>query len=451
MTDTAAGETPARPADAAQREEETLRARWEATRRPCATRFDAPISRATRITQADARLVPGAGVAALPAAQRLPARRRRQLPGAVRVLRRDLRRLRDRRTVARRQRGGGQLGSSTSSTATSPASSPRRRDRDPGAGPGDRVAERRRARLDRRHRPRRPDLDRDRLRHLRAARGARHLRPAARSAQLLPAQGARPARRRASSASRSSSAPRCASIGTCALDAIFVAVRVRASATAWSARPCAPARSWSAFVDHLGRARRRSSASSPAPQLAWRRIWPGALIGGLGISILQLGAGLLLSYTPSNPLLATFAIFIGLLLWFRLIGIVMLVAAAWIAVAAQRPRRRRSCRRPRPSGSPRSTPRCCSPRRCGCAPRRRRRRTRRGTARGRADRAVRDAEEELRQVEAAAPLGRRRRAASWTEPRRPTCRRARLGWRACHASASPLSTSTESARRRARA
>ncbi len=69
-------------------------------------------------------------------------------------------------------------------------------------------------------------------------------------------------------------------------------------------------------------------------QLAWRRIWPGAMIGGIGISVLQVGAGLLLSYTPSNPLLATFAIFIGLLLWFRLIGIVMLVAAAWIAVAA---------------------------------------------------------------------------------------------------------------------
>ncbi|WP_344060734.1 YihY/virulence factor BrkB family protein [Microbacterium pumilum] len=69
-------------------------------------------------------------------------------------------------------------------------------------------------------------------------------------------------------------------------------------------------------------------------QLAWRRIWPGAMIGGIGLSILQLGAGWLLSYTPSNPLLATFAIFIGLLLWFRLMGIVMLVSAAWIAVAA---------------------------------------------------------------------------------------------------------------------
>ncbi len=70
-------------------------------------------------------------------------------------------------------------------------------------------------------------------------------------------------------------------------------------------------------------------------KLPWRRILPGAMLGGLGISVLQLGAGLLLSYTPSNPLLATFAVFIGMLLWFRLMGIVMLVAAAWIAVAAK--------------------------------------------------------------------------------------------------------------------
>lgn len=70
-------------------------------------------------------------------------------------------------------------------------------------------------------------------------------------------------------------------------------------------------------------------------KLPWRRIWPGAMLGGLGISVLQLGAGLLLSYTPSNPLLAGFAFFIGMLLWFRLLGIVMLVAAAWIAVGAK--------------------------------------------------------------------------------------------------------------------
>ncbi|WP_240658552.1 YihY/virulence factor BrkB family protein [Microbacterium sp. CPCC 204701] len=69
-------------------------------------------------------------------------------------------------------------------------------------------------------------------------------------------------------------------------------------------------------------------------RLPWRRIWPGALLGGGAITVLQLFAGWLFVYTPSNVLLATFAIFVGLLLWFRIIGIIMLVAAAWIAVAA---------------------------------------------------------------------------------------------------------------------
>ncbi len=69
--------------------------------------------------------------------------------------------------------------------------------------------------------------------------------------------------------------------------------------------------------------------------LGWRRIWPGSLLGGIAISILQVGAGLLLIYTPSNPLLATFSVLIGFLVWFRLVGIVILVAASWIAVSAK--------------------------------------------------------------------------------------------------------------------
>lgn len=69
-------------------------------------------------------------------------------------------------------------------------------------------------------------------------------------------------------------------------------------------------------------------------RLPWRRISPGALLGGGAITVLQLFTGWLFVYTPSNVLLATFAIFVGLLLWFRIIGIIMLVAAAWIAVAA---------------------------------------------------------------------------------------------------------------------
>lgn len=68
--------------------------------------------------------------------------------------------------------------------------------------------------------------------------------------------------------------------------------------------------------------------------LPWARVWPGSLLGGGAIVVLQVGAGLLLSYTPTNPLLATFAVLIGFLLWFRLNSIVILVAAAWIAVAA---------------------------------------------------------------------------------------------------------------------
>ncbi len=69
--------------------------------------------------------------------------------------------------------------------------------------------------------------------------------------------------------------------------------------------------------------------------LRWRRIWPGSLLGGAALAVLQLAAGILLVYSPSNPLLATFAIFIGFMLWFRLNGIVILVAAAWIAIATR--------------------------------------------------------------------------------------------------------------------
>lgn len=68
--------------------------------------------------------------------------------------------------------------------------------------------------------------------------------------------------------------------------------------------------------------------------LPWRRIWPGAIVGAAGMVALQIGAGFLFVYSPSNPLLATFTVLIGFLLWFRLVGIVILVAAAWIAVAA---------------------------------------------------------------------------------------------------------------------
>lgn len=68
--------------------------------------------------------------------------------------------------------------------------------------------------------------------------------------------------------------------------------------------------------------------------LHWRYIWPGALLGGGAMVVLQLGAGLLLSRVPGNPLLASFAVIVGLLLWCRWLAIVVLVAASFIAVTA---------------------------------------------------------------------------------------------------------------------
>ena len=67
----------------------------------------------------------------------------------------------------------------------------------------------------------------------------------------------------------------------------------------------------------------------------WRVIVPGSILGGAAMTVVQIGAGFLLSATPRNPLLATFAVFVGMLLWFRINGIIILVATAWIAVAAQ--------------------------------------------------------------------------------------------------------------------
>lgn len=69
--------------------------------------------------------------------------------------------------------------------------------------------------------------------------------------------------------------------------------------------------------------------------LKTKPILPGALLGGVSLAILQVGAGYLLGKTPSNPLLASFVVIIGLLLWFRLIMTVILLAASWVAVSAE--------------------------------------------------------------------------------------------------------------------
>jgi membrane protein len=61
-------------------------------------------------------------------------------------------------------------------------------------------------------------------------------------------------------------------------------------------------------------------------------LWSGAFIGALGLTVLQQLSGLFVSGAGANPLLASFAALIALLLWLNLSAQVILIAGAWIVV-----------------------------------------------------------------------------------------------------------------------
>lgn len=63
-----------------------------------------------------------------------------------------------------------------------------------------------------------------------------------------------------------------------------------------------------------------------------RRLLVGSVLGAAALGVLKLLGGLLLGGAGRNPLLASFAIIIGLLIWFNLICVVILLGASWIAV-----------------------------------------------------------------------------------------------------------------------
>ncbi|MCT9821621.1 YihY/virulence factor BrkB family protein [Microbacterium sp. W1N] len=67
---------------------------------------------------------------------------------------------------------------------------------------------------------------------------------------------------------------------------------------------------------------------------AGRAILPGALLGGLGLTVLQTLSGLFVGGASSNPLLASFAALIALLLWVNLSAQVILIATAYIVEGA---------------------------------------------------------------------------------------------------------------------
>lgn len=62
-----------------------------------------------------------------------------------------------------------------------------------------------------------------------------------------------------------------------------------------------------------------------------RSLWPAALLGAVGLTVLQTLSGLFVGGAGSNPLLATFASLVALLLWINLSSQVILIATAYVA------------------------------------------------------------------------------------------------------------------------
>jgi membrane protein len=67
-------------------------------------------------------------------------------------------------------------------------------------------------------------------------------------------------------------------------------------------------------------------------KLSRRALLEGTILAGVGTAVLQVFSTELLAGAGRNPILAPFAIIIGLLIWFNLVSQVYLVAAAWSAI-----------------------------------------------------------------------------------------------------------------------
>lgn len=71
-----------------------------------------------------------------------------------------------------------------------------------------------------------------------------------------------------------------------------------------------------------------------------RTLWRGALLGGVGLVVLQQLSGLFVGGATNNPLLTTFASVVALLLWLNLSSQVILIASAYITVSNEENRDR---------------------------------------------------------------------------------------------------------------
>ena len=68
--------------------------------------------------------------------------------------------------------------------------------------------------------------------------------------------------------------------------------------------------------------------------IPWRILAQGTIIGAVALGVLKALGSALLGGATRNPLLASFAVIIGLLIWFNFICQVILIAASWISVSS---------------------------------------------------------------------------------------------------------------------
>lgn len=66
--------------------------------------------------------------------------------------------------------------------------------------------------------------------------------------------------------------------------------------------------------------------------IPWKHLWRGSLLGGISFGLLKFLGVWIFGHPESNPLIASFAIFIGLLVWFNLASRIYLLTASWIAL-----------------------------------------------------------------------------------------------------------------------
>jgi membrane protein len=69
-------------------------------------------------------------------------------------------------------------------------------------------------------------------------------------------------------------------------------------------------------------------------RVPWRILRGGVLIGAIGLAGLTVAGGLLLGGASNNPLIASFAVVAGLLIYYNFVSQVILLAASWMAVSA---------------------------------------------------------------------------------------------------------------------